>query len=880
MNSPATKKLKDAHRDLNSLEFIDSNSLLQELKSSQERGLSAARVRQQRRRFDDNQLQIHDSNPWYRRLFGAFINPFNGVLFILAMVSYFMDYHWAATGHKKLISVIIISYMILLSGLLRFFQESRSSRASEKLRRLVKTFTRVRRYGKVLSIPLRDLVPGDILLLEAGSMLPADVRLLKAKDLYVNQAALTGESAPVEKFREFNPEKQPEAFTDWQHLAFMGTAVVSGTGEAIVLRTGKNTRFGAIAKSISKKRPPTSFDRGVSSVSWLLIRFIVIMTAVVFLLNGIRKGDWGESLLFALAVAVGITPEMLPVIVTTNLAKGAISLAKHRVIIKNLNSIQNLGAMDLLCSDKTGTLTEDRIVLEYHLDSSGKESVDVLRYAYLNSYFQTGLKNMMDLAILQHGDGQNLHSLRGNYRKMDEIPFDFSRRRMSVIVQDGHDNSELITKGAVEEILAVCNRMEIGGKISSLTAMRREKIAQLVRQINEKGMRVLGIARNSLRKSSPSFKVEDEKELIFVGIASFLDPAKPSAAKALQSLHAHGIGTKILTGDNGIVTQFIARAVGLKVDGMLSGKEIEAMDDAQLEKIADEITIFHKLSPQQKIRVVIALRKCGHVVGFLGDGINDAGAMRDADVGISVNTATEIARESADILLLEKDLRVLESGVLEGRKIFGNIVKYIKMSTSSSFGNMLSVVLATSFLPFLPMLPLQILCLNLLSDFSQMTIPWDGIDSEYLQKPKQWKASSIVSFTLWMGPVSSLFDIITFALMWFIFGWNSAENPQSISLFHSGWFAEALLTQILIIHVLRTRKLPFFRSNASPAIYGSTILSLAIGLWLLFGKWNQALGFSRLPTAFFGGVFFIVICYILLAQWVKTRYQKHYGQWL
>ena len=660
----------------------------------------------------------------------------------------------------------------------------------------------------------------------------------------------------------------------------MGTNVVSGSATAVVLATGDRTYFGNMAKALSGQRAPTSFDRGVNSVSYLLIRFMCVMVPIVFLLNGFTKHDWLQALLYAISIAIGLTPEMLPMIVTTNLAKGAVSMAHQKTVVKHLNSIQNFGAMDVLCTDKTGTLTRDEIVIERHLNIKGEEDLRVLQYAYLNSYFQTGLKNLIDLAVIDKASEKSVTYLNNEYQKVDEIPFDFGRRRMSVVLKDRQGATHLITKGAVEEILQICTFCEYGDQVLPLTGEIRTKVTQMAGELNAEGMRVIAVACKDNPSAEGVFGVKDESNMTLIGYLGLLDPPKKSAATAIQALKQYGVQVKVLTGDNEAVTKKICGEVGLASNQILLGSEIEDMEDGELQKKAENTTIFAKLSPLQKGRVVGALQKNGHTVGFMGDGINDAHALSKADVGISVDTAVDIAKENADIILLEKDLTVLEHGVVEGRKIFGNIIKYIKMTVSSNFGNMLSVLLASAFLPFLPMMPVQLLLLDLMYNISQISIPWDNMDEEYLRVPRKWDASGIGKFMLCMGPVSSVFDIATFLLMWFAFGCNTASNPALVALFNAGWFVESLISQTLIIHLIRTPKIPFIQSRAAKPVVLLTTAIMALGIVIPFTPLGASIGFHALPLAYFGYLAVIILAYILLAQIVKTIYIKVNHSWL
>lgn len=627
----------------------------------------------------------------------------------------------------------------------------------------------------------------------------------------------------------------------------------------------------------------------MNSVSWLLIKFMMVMVPIVFFVNGFTKGDWLQAFLFALSVAVGLTPEMLPMIVTTNLAKGAVQMAKKKTVVKSLNSIQNFGAMDVLCTDKTGTLTQDKVVLEYHLDIHGNEDMRVLRHAFLNSYYQTGLKNLMDIAILEYADNASFKVLIDQYVKVDEIPFDFNRRRMSVVIKDTSGKTQLITKGAVEEMLQISKYAEYKGNVEVLTDEIKEEILETVEKLNKEGMRVIGIAQKNNPSVQGVFSVNDECEMVLMGYLAFLDPPKESTKAAVEALKNYGVAVKILTGDNDEVTRCICRQVGIKADKILLGSDIDEMDDELLAAEVEEVSIFAKLSPNQKGRIVSVLRENGHIVGFMGDGINDALAMKKADVGISVDTAVDIAKESADIILLEKDLMVLEDGVIEGRRTFGNIIKYIKMTASSNFGNMFSVLVASIALPFLPMLPIQILILNLIYDISCISIPWDNVDKDYLQVPRKWDASSIGKFMLWIGPTSSLFDIVTYAVMFFIIcpmvchgGYNDygVNKTLFMAVFNAGWFVESLCSQTMVIHIIRTAKIPFINSRASGAVILSTIIAITVGIAIQYTSIGRALQMVSMPIMYFGWLIVILLCYIIVASAIKEVYKKYYGEFL
>jgi Mg2+-importing ATPase len=847
-------------------------------------GLSSEEAEARRSRYGPNEVAQERGPAWYVQLGRSFINPFIGVLVALAVVSLFLDVVLVPSGEHDWTSVIIISIMVTISGLIRFSQEYRSNRAAEELRAMVKTTATVYRPEGKTEVTIGQLVPGDIVQLSAGDMIPADVLLLRTKDLFISQAVLTGESMPVEKFdhaantvKSANKEDaRIRASFELPNVCFMGTNVESGTGRAMVVATGSETYFGSMASSLVGQRAQTSFDRGINSVSWLLIRFMLVMVPVIFFINGFTKGDWVEALLFGLSVAVGLTPEMLPMIVTANLAKGAVSMAHKKTVVKNLNAIQNFGAMDVLCTDKTGTLTQDKITLVRYLDIHGNKKEDVLRYAYLNSHHQTGLKNLLDVAVLEHKDIGGLSNL-DLYSKIDEIPFDFVRKRMSVVLSNGDKRHIIITKGAVEKVLSICSFAEDNGTVVPLAGDTRQNIRAMSRDLNEDGLRVLGVAYKIVTPSGKAYGVADESDMVLAGYIGFLDPPKDSASAAIKALQDHGVTVKVLTGDNEVVTRRICQEVGLEVKAVMLGQEVELMTDDELALNAERTTVFARLTPLQKSRIIKALQHNGHTVGFLGDGINDAGALRSADVGISVDTATDIAKESADIILLEKDLMVLEKGVVSGRRTFGNIIKYIKMTASSNFGNMLSVLTASAFLPFLPMLPIQILVQNLMYDVSQTSIPWDKVDEEYVKSPKKWDAGGIGRFMVFIGPISSIFDITTFAVLWFVFGATTGENQ---ALFQSGWFVEGLLTQTLIVHMIRTRKIPFVQSRASWPVLALTGTIMAIGLFIPFSPIAEALGFVPLPLNYFPWLVATLASYCVLTQLVKMWYIRRYGSWI
>ena len=864
---------------------------------SQSDGLDIAEAARRLARDGPNEVQHEPPLPGWLRLWRCYLNPFNLLLTALALLSFL-------SGDSK--ATVVIGVMVALSTGIRFVQEGRSHRAAEGLRAMVTNTAGVIRRAaggaaaaglppKPQEIPVRELVVGDVVALSAGDMIPADCRLLSARDLFVAQSAMTGESLPVEKFvRCMAPGTASTPGTgalEQRNLVFMGTNVVSGTATALVVATGGRSYFGTLAAhATAVETAPNAFQAGVNSVSWLLIRFAAVMVPIVFFVNGFTKGDWLEAFLFALSVAVGLTPEMLPMIVTTTLAKGAVRLSRRKVVVKRLDAIQNFGAMDILCTDKTGTLTQDKIALARHADAYGQDTDEVLNFAFLNSHYQTGLKNLLDHAVLEHVELAAELKLNDAYRKVDEIPFDFERRRMSVVVaamaggQEQHH--ELICKGAVEEVLAACTHVRTPDPIDAsldgertmptqpLDAALLARTQAVTGALNAEGLRVVAVAVKTLPPGQTTYTVADETGLTLIGYIAFLDPPKESAAPALKQLAAHGIAVKVLTGDNDLVTRQVCRQVGLPADAALLGSQVEAMSDDALQAAAESHSVFAKLTPLHKERIVRALRAGGHVVGFMGDGINDAPALRAADIGISVDSAVDIAKEAADIILLEKSLLVLDEGVVEGRTTFCNMLKYIRMTASSNFGNVLSVLVASAFLPFLPMLPLQLLVQNLLYDIGQTGIPFDNVDAELVTKPLKWNPADIGRFMLFFGPISSLFDIITFAVMWWVFAANSVAHQ---TLFQSGWFVVGLLTQTLVVHMVRTPKLPFVQSRAAWPLMGMTLAIMAVGLWLPLGPLASYFKLQALPAAYYGWLVAILLGYCLLTTLMKRVYIRRYG---
>jgi Mg2+-importing ATPase len=864
----ASRTTSEAEKRLIDLCKLSVQSVLQTIETDLH-GLSEKDADRRLSEFGPNELSRLNRMSFWTDMFERLRSPLIIQLLVITIVS-------SIIGEAK--SAIIVGGMILLSVGLSFVLDHRSGRAVEALGKRVQSRTYVLRDGVETEIKMSEVVPGDIVLLHAGSIVPADLRLISAKDFFVSESTLTGESLPVEKM-VLNTEKDADSALELTNACFFGTSVTSGTARAVVINTGMKTLFGAIALKLGEKREETSFDKGVRSFTWLMIKFMVIMVFAVFMIVGLTKGNWIEALLFSLSVAVGLTPEMLPMIVTVNLAKGALTMAKRKVIVKKLPSIQNFGAINILCTDKTGTLTQDRVVLEHHVDIIGNKSEEVLNYAYLNSFFQTGLRNLLDRAILEHIDLDVQ-----DCTLVDELPFDFQRRRMSVVVDYEGDNV-LICKGAVEEIYSCCTHYQIDEDVYPLIDMIRADLFEEVEKLNREGFRVLGIAYREFPRDKTIFTVEDESQLILLGYIAFIDPPKESALEAITLLNKAGVRVKVLTGDNGLVTEKVCREVGITAENIITGPELSKLDAATFSKTVLENDIFVKLTPAQKESIVKDLRASGNVVGFMGDGINDTPALKAADVGISVDSAVDVAKEAADIVLLEKSLLVLEQGILEGRKVFANIVKYIRMGASSNFGNMFSVIGASYLLPFLPMKPIQILTNNLLYDISQTGIPTDNVDEELITKPLKWNIQNIKRFMIFIGPMSSIFDYATFGLMWFFFGCSSWLTPGLTSiqqegfarLFQTGWFVESLLTQTLIVHIIRTKRIPFFQSHASIAMTMTTIIIMAIAIWLPYSPFASILGLVPLPAIYWAWIAGFLLSYSVLTHKVKTWFFKKFG---
>ena len=857
-------------------------------------GLAPKQVEEFREKYGENVVTRAKEDTWLGRLRQAFVNPFTMILSALALVSLFTEVVWAEAGQKDPSAVLVITVMVLISGILRLVQETKSGNAAARLSEMLRTTACIERLDRGRQeILMEDIVTGDIVYLAAGDMIPADVRLLETKDLFISQSSLTGESEPVEKTAE--KDVREVSVLEKSCLAFMGSNVVSGSAKGIVIAVGNGTLLGRMARQLDTGRTETSFEKGLNSVTWLLIRLMLLMIPAVLLLNGFVKGDWLNAALFAISIAIGLTPEMLPVIVTTCLARGAVAMSRRRVIMKDLNAIQNLGSMDLLCTDKTGTLTQDKIVLEYHLNIDGEEDDRVLRHAFLNSFYQTGLRNLIDHAIIERTrelaeTKECFARLEESYTKIDEIPFDFERRRMSVVVADDTGKTQLITKGAVEEMLSVCSFAEYHGEIVPLSGEMKETVLKGADELNRRGMRVLGLAHKTGPVCEGAFSAKDEKDMVLIGYLAFLDLPKETTKEALAALGRSGVGVKVLTGDNEKVTQCICGMVGVETEHLLLGEEIELMDDRELAERAEKVSVFAKLSPEQKARVVTALRENGHSVGYMGDGINDSAALKAADVGISVDNAVDIAKECAQVILLEKDLLVLEQGILEGRKTYANMMKYIKLTASSNFGNMFSVLAASLFLPFLPMEAIQILLLNLVYDISCAAIPWDRVDEEFLEKPCRWNADSIARFMFRLGPVSSVFDILTYLLMYFVIcpsvlggsytTLDAAGRQTFMALFQTGWFLESMWSQTLVIHLIRTRRLPFVQSRASLGVTFSGAMAIGALTLVPFLPWAKGLGLMPLPTVYFPWLFLLIAGYMASMTAAKYFYIRKYGELL
>lgn len=867
------KKITKNNSNISMYARMDFKAVLDTFKTQTE-GLGAKEADSRLEEFGFNQISEGYKDTVWSRLFEAIINPFNVILIVIAMITFITDV--IIPDRKDYFTFTIIILLVFISSMISFIQSQSSSKAVVKLTNQIKNTSHVYRDGKLIEIPQDQVVPGDIVQLGAGDMIPADIRFIQTKDTFVAQSALTGESTPVEKF-SYELDDENMSLTDLENIGFMGSNMISGSARGVVLATGDFTYFGSMAVSLTGDRAKNSFERGVEDISKMLIRMMIIIVPIVFVINALSKGDWGTSLVFAVSIAVGLTPEMLPVVTNSTLAVGAQNMAKKKVIVRNTSAIQSFGEMDVLCTDKTGTLTEDKIIVERYMNLYGDDDKRVLRHAYLNSYFQTGMKNLIDLAIINRAEEYKFDKLLDKYEAVDEIPFDFNRRRMSVVLEDRTGKRQLITKGAVEEMISISSFIELDGKVYPLDDEKLEIVKETYETYNHQGLRMIAVAQKNDIPDSNHFSIDDEREMVIIGFMGFLDPPKKSANPAIKALEEYKVRTVVLTGDSEGVAINVCNEVGIDTSLVYTGSDVEGMTDSELAVAIEKSSLFAKLSPQQKTRVISAFQSEGHTVGFLGDGINDAPALRQADVGISVDTAVDIAKETADIVLLEKDLMVLERGVLEGRKTFGNIMKYIKMATSGNFGNIISIIFASLFLPFLPMLPVQLLTQNLLNDFAQIGMPFDKIDKEYLTEPKSWDTGGVRNFMYWLGPVSSIFDILCFLILWFVIG---ANNMEKAPLFQAGWFIFGTLSQILIIHMIRTAKKPFIKSMSSKEL---TISTFVVGIIVIIVSFSDlAIGLDMLPlqVSFVPWLILLLIGYMLAVQLIKKIYIKRYNEWI
>jgi len=862
---------KIAEKNLRKYSKEDVGSVLKEFKTS-EKGLSIVEIEERLDDYGKNSIEIENNNTIFKKVWDAIINPFNVVLILVAIVTFVTDVIIAEK--KDYATFILIVSTIIISAIISLKQETKSDNAAKKLKKMISNKIDVIRDEVQVLVDVENVVPGDIVKLSSGDMIPGDVRFIEVKDLFVDQASLTGESNPVEKFAKYS---DCDSVTDIPNIGFMGTNIVSGTATAVVVTTGCNTYFGSMAKSLYSVNEKNSFEKGIDNVSKLLIRFMAIMLPIILCANLFTKADWWDSLIFAITIAVGLTPEMLPVIMTSTMAKGAVDMSKKKTIVKRISAIQTFGEMNILCTDKTGTLTEDEIVLERYMDVEGNENLRILKHAFLNSYFQTGLKNLIDVAIIARAEKENLNILKEKYVREDEIPFDFSRRRMSVVLRDENGKRQLITKGAVDEIISICSFIDINGVAVKMTEEHKKKAYEVYQKHNNDGLRVLAIAQKNNIHGVETFGTADESEMVLIGFVGFLDPPKSSAKQAIEALKKHGVDTVVLTGDSEGVALNVCKKVGINVTNRLTGKDIEELDDEELKKKIPSCHLYSKLSPTQKQRIVRLYQELGNTVGYMGDGINDSPPLKQADVGISVDTAVDIAKETADIILLEKDLNVLDEGVINGRKTFTNVLKYIKMATSGNFGNMISVIIASIFLPFLPLLPIHILIQNLLCDFAQIGMPFDNVDIEYIKHPKKWNTKGIKSFMFAFGFISTLLDLMCFAVLWFVLKFDSTEKA---ALFQTGWFAFGIISQTLIIHMIRTHKVPFIKSCASKQLLISTFSIIVITLVITFTDLATIFDLSKLPIQYMLWMLGLQAIYAFFIQIYKKFYIRKNHKWL
>ena len=870
-NNVVAEKQKILEKELRKDSNLEINELLKKYGTTKE-GLSVVEIDDKLNEYGRNVIEVSNSNTWFHKIKEAFINPFNIVLIIVAIVTLFTDV--ILSKEKDYATFILIIGTVIISAIISIVQQTKSDNAAKKLKHMITSKLDVIRDDVPYEVDVEEIVPGDLVRLSSGDMIPGDVRFLEVKDLFIDQASLTGESNPVEKFVV---NKNEDDITDISNIGFMGTNVVSGSALAVVLKTGSETYFGNMAKSIYSVNEKNSFEKGVDSISKLLIKFMIVMIPVILIINLTTKNDWLASLIFAITIAVGLTPEMLPVIMTSTLAKGAVDMSKKKTIVKRLSAIQTFGQMDILCTDKTGTLTEDEVILEKYMDVLGNESLRILRHAFLNSYFQTGLKNLIDVAIIARAEKENLNILKVKYVREDEIPFDFSRRRMSVVLKDDTGKRQLITKGAVDEIMAICSYVDIDGNVKPITEELRKRAYGVYEKYNNDGLRVLAVAQKNEIHGVENFGVQDESNMVLIGFVGFLDPPKASAKKAIAALKQHGVDTVVLTGDSEGVALNVCKKVGITVKNRLTGKEVDELTDEELKERVKDCHLYSKLTPLQKQRIVRIYQENGNTVGYMGDGINDSPPLKQADVGISVDTAVDIAKETADIILLEKDLNVLEEGVINGRKTFTNVLKYIKMATSGNFGNMISIIIASLFLPFLPLLPIHILIQNLLNDFAQIGMPFDNVDEEYIRKPKTWDTKGIKKFMFAFGGISTLLDMLCFAVLWFVLKFNTVEQA---TLFQTGWFCFGIISQTLIIHMIRTTKIPFVQSKSSKQLVISTFAIVIVTILITFTNLATVFDLQRLPYVYLLWGFCLMIIYIISIQIYKKIYLKRNKEWL
>lgn len=860
-----------AEKKLRKYSKADQNEVLKEFNTSV-KGLSIVDIEERLDEYGKNTIEVENNNTWFKKIKDAVINPFNIVLILVAIVTFITDV--IIPVKKDYATFVLIVSTIIISAIISLNQETKSDNAAKKLKKMISNKIDVIRDEVQVLVDVENVVPGDIVKLSSGDMIPGDVRFLDVKDLFVDQASLTGESNPVEKFSKY---EDSDSVTDIQNIGFMGTNIVSGSATAVVVATGSETYFGSMAKSLYSVNEKNSFEKGIDNVSTLLIKFMLIMLPIILCVNLFTKADWWDSLIFAITIAVGLTPEMLPVIMTSTMAKGAVDMSKKKTIVKRIAAIQTFGEMNILCTDKTGTLTEDEIVLERYMDVEGNENLRILKHAFLNSYFQTGLKNLIDVAIISRAEKENLNILKEKYVREDEIPFDFSRRRMSVVLRDENGKRQLITKGAVDEIMSICSYIDINGTAIKMTEEHRKKAYEVYEKYNNDGLRVLAVAQKNNIHGVETFGIGDESEMVLIGFVGFLDPPKSSAKQAIEALRKHGVDTVVLTGDSEGVALNVCKKVGINVTNRLTGRDIENMDDEELKKRVPSCHLYSKLSPTQKQRIVRLYQELGNTVGYMGDGINDSPPLKQADVGISVDTAVDIAKETADIILLEKDLNVLEEGVVNGRKTFTNVLKYIKMATSGNFGNMISIIIASIFLPFLPLLPIHILIQNLLCDFAQIGMPFDNVDNEYIKYPKKWNTKDIKSFMFAFGFISTILDMLCFVVLWFVLKFNSVEKA---ALFQTGWFAFGIISQTLIIHMIRTHKVPFIKSRASKQLIISTLSIVAVTLLITFTDIATIFDLSKLPIQYMLWIVILLITYGVFIQVYKKFYIKKNKKWL